>query len=592
MSTNLSPVGGAAAQFLDNNGNPLTGGKLYTYEAGTTTPQATYTTFVGNVAHANPIILDSAPLTGGKLYTYDAGTTTPQATYTTSAGNVAHANPIILNAAGRVPGGEIWLTASLDYKFSLFTSADVLIATWDNIVGINGTGIATNANAVAYDPAGSGAVQRTVESKLRDVVSVKDFGAVGNGFANDTDAIQAAIDFVWDNGSKGGTVYIPQGTYKSGKLLFRTKTIIRGAGAEVSKLDFSLSSDYGFYLTGGVSNFAHGAGLYDLRIEKAPSHNFYLDNTVGGGVGESFYIDRVQSYNAGGDGLNFSGDSTPLHLGHISVHGNAGAGLRFVNESQGHVQVIYVAGDNNGESLVTIENVGSNSNINIIGWKSERWSASQGHSNIFRIVNAQGGFVHIGSGRYTSQLASAPNAIVLVESGNSIRLLVDPISAGDGLVTDYTYGIQNLITGATRTPAQILRNIYTTCQINADTNFSGGGNVAWQNFRNSIGTVPSGNTLRFNHASDGASTTANVEFYNNTTLVGSLSGGGTLRLASALQLGGTASSGFPILVTGAGSPESVITAVVGSLYLRTNGGANTTLYVKESGTGNTGWVAK
>lgn len=43
---------------------------------------------------------------------------------------------------------------------------------------------------------------------------------------------------------------------------------------------------------------------------------------------------------------------------------------------------------------------------------------------------------------------------------------------------------------------------------------------------------------------------------------------------------------------GANSPEGAITANVGSLFLRTNGGANTTLYVKESGTGNTGWVAK
>ena len=43
---------------------------------------------------------------------------------------------------------------------------------------------------------------------------------------------------------------------------------------------------------------------------------------------------------------------------------------------------------------------------------------------------------------------------------------------------------------------------------------------------------------------------------------------------------------------GSGSPETVVTANIGSLYLRTNGGANTTLYIKESGTGNTGWVAK
>jgi len=44
--------------------------------------------------------------------------------------------------------------------------------------------------------------------------------------------------------------------------------------------------------------------------------------------------------------------------------------------------------------------------------------------------------------------------------------------------------------------------------------------------------------------------------------------------------------------SGAGSPEGVVTANIGSLYTRTNGGASTTLYVKESGTGNTGWTAK
>ena len=43
---------------------------------------------------------------------------------------------------------------------------------------------------------------------------------------------------------------------------------------------------------------------------------------------------------------------------------------------------------------------------------------------------------------------------------------------------------------------------------------------------------------------------------------------------------------------GTGAPESVVEAPVGSLYLRTDGGAGTTLYVKQSGTGNTGWAAK
>jgi hypothetical protein len=92
----LSPVGGAGQQFFTNSGVPLSGGKLYSYAAGTTTPQVTYTSFGGATAHSNPIVLDSA---------------------------------------GRVPGGEIWLSA-LPYKFVLNTSADVLIATYDNISGI------------------------------------------------------------------------------------------------------------------------------------------------------------------------------------------------------------------------------------------------------------------------------------------------------------------------------------------------------------------------------------------------------------------------------------------------------------------------
>lgn len=59
MAVNLSMLAGAGAQFFDNNGDPLTGGKLYTYAAGTTSPQATYTSAAGVSAHSNPIILDA-----------------------------------------------------------------------------------------------------------------------------------------------------------------------------------------------------------------------------------------------------------------------------------------------------------------------------------------------------------------------------------------------------------------------------------------------------------------------------------------------------------------------------------------------------
>jgi hypothetical protein len=78
---------------------------------------------------------DGVPLTGGLIYSYAAGTSTPKATYTSSSGNTAHTNPIILNSAGRVPGGEIWLTPGT-YKFILATSTNVTIATYDNVSSV------------------------------------------------------------------------------------------------------------------------------------------------------------------------------------------------------------------------------------------------------------------------------------------------------------------------------------------------------------------------------------------------------------------------------------------------------------------------
>jgi hypothetical protein len=61
--------------------------------------------------------------------------------------------------------------------------------------------------------------------------------------------------------------------------------------------------------------------------------------------------------------------------------------------------------------------------------------------------------------------------------------------------------------------------------------------------------------------------------------------------------GGTGSLFFGLgtvrgIYGGAGAPEGVVTASPGSMYLNQSGGGGTTLYIKESGTGNTGWVAK
>jgi hypothetical protein len=74
---------------------------------------------------------------------------------------------------------------------------------------------------------GTGAVQRTVESKLQDVVSVKDFGAVGDGTSNDTTKVQAAVNAV----GAGGSVYFPKGIYYVTALSNAENIVFRGDGA-------------------------------------------------------------------------------------------------------------------------------------------------------------------------------------------------------------------------------------------------------------------------------------------------------------------------------------------------------------------------
>jgi len=102
----------------------------------------------------------------------------------------------------------------------------------------DGSGISPNASGVQYDPAGTGAVSTTVQEKLRETVSVKDFYAVGDGVADDTAAIQAAIDAVFNAG--GGTVYIPAGTYIVSSIVknwIGAVTVrIQGAGKRATKL--------------------------------------------------------------------------------------------------------------------------------------------------------------------------------------------------------------------------------------------------------------------------------------------------------------------------------------------------------------------
>ncbi len=200
MAVSLSALGGAGWQFLTDNGVILSGGLINTYEAGTSTPAATYTD---------------------------------------SSGGTAHANPIILDAFGRPPG-EIWVNSLVNYKFVVTTSTGTESEDYDDIYGITSaldvppvvasyaalsalTGMTTGSLArvsagtgidglFRYDSTQSGTDNSgtIIDGWVRqyfDKFNVEFFGALGDGSTADRTAIQLCFTAISDAG--GGHILFP-----------------------------------------------------------------------------------------------------------------------------------------------------------------------------------------------------------------------------------------------------------------------------------------------------------------------------------------------------------------------------------------------
>lgn len=153
------------------------------------------------------------PRVGAKLYTYETGTSTPKPTYSDAGLTVPNANPMISDADGYF--SDIFL-ASGAYRFRLTTSADAQIWQADDIEGgstalpLTG-GTMTGFITLHADPTQPlhAVTKQYVDNKIP--VSVKDYGAVGNGSTDDTAAVQAAVDAVI--AANGGSLFFPRGSY-------------------------------------------------------------------------------------------------------------------------------------------------------------------------------------------------------------------------------------------------------------------------------------------------------------------------------------------------------------------------------------------
>jgi parallel beta-helix repeat protein len=194
MSGSLIP--NAKQQYLDANGNPLAGGFVYYYIPGTTTFKNTYQNAALTILNSNPIILDSA----GEC--------------------IAYGNGSYRQIVTDVNGNLIWDQPTI----SLSTN---------------------DASNVIYTPPFTNSVAETVTAKLSEILSVKDFGAKGDGTTDDSLAFTTACSVSNRN------IYVPPGTYYlASQLVISTSNIkLYGPGTLLGN-NVGISNDAMIKVTG------------------------------------------------------------------------------------------------------------------------------------------------------------------------------------------------------------------------------------------------------------------------------------------------------------------------------------------------------
>jgi hypothetical protein len=512
-----------------------------------------------------------------------------------------------------------------------------------------------NSTAVPFTQSGTGAVTRNVDSKLKESVSVKDFGAVGDGTTNDTAAIQAALT------SSTTSVFFPAGRYRVTSNLTRSgHTYLYGETMTSSILQMEGTSS--FVYTGGTAGDEYNTS--QLQIERlsfeCPTYaaKAVVDISWTGGSGGTSktliirdceitgtnsaggFVEGIKLTNARNvtiDNVRILGDrdAAPILSGTgVAIYGSSDPVEIMLDkvqvyfcttgvDIQGPTEGVYItnctviacntgvaATSSTLEPLICI--TASHFNTDLRGVNSVNYLQQIIQGNLFY---AQGGVEANVTGYTGLDLTTGGNPFESIIADNIFQNLTTGIPANgvflnsintattESIVTNNLFRLFDtaVILSSGTSNATVQDNKFISCSVGV---LDSGTNNFIGNFGEFSRTTTSGLSEVFIENKSSANNTTKqagfsikgrdtVATTKDVAAIRSTPQDANWVNATTVLYGRNTDAFAPYALLGInGSPEGVVTAPVGAIATRRDGGASTTLYVKQSGTGNTGWVAK
>jgi hypothetical protein len=510
---------------------------------------------------------------------------------------------------------------------------------------IAGTGLTGGGDLTADRTLAVGDLSATYA--LVTTFDVRTFGAVCDGATNDSTAVAAAALAA---STSGGRVLFPKGTTVAGSIPIYTNVHYVGAGYGATTVKAPASTNADVFITNGFAGLTGGgtnAGPYNFSLRNMTIDANKTGNASAGRCisiyGQNYTLDGLRCYNARGIGIwseSYTGtaggvqggpeshwndvkiiDSEQMAVKFLGPHDTIWHAVEGFNCARTSGDAIF---DLTGVKLVRCHGWGGyhattfilRASCQVSGTDMEGGSLQQclilaNDQSIegCHIYNGQAGAnssygVTIGDGTHTNIAGYKINAKFLNtgdgSGGGALHFVSD---GGSGSITGLIYqAAGNMQVGTPNAATRIDVLCYggatapaftTVNPSNVNTQYLGG---TWYDGATRFRANSSGQITSFQNANPiwAVDSTNKFMLFENALKLRGYSDAATTRTfewdtATGFITFGTTTGSK--ITWGSGSPETVVTAPVGSLFLRSDGSAGTAGYIKESGTGNTGWTA-